>query len=138
MIPKKPKEIIKQVAEELDVPQSMVDDVITFYYKTLRKKLSNLEDLKFSNPGLGHFLIRNTGVAKTIKKYESMRSGMGDATFSNYHNRKLIEARLDKLYAINEKIKEFMEVKKKFKDLRYGKQTEGHLEEPKTDSGGNN
>lgn len=136
MIPKKPKEIIKQVAEELDIPQSMVDDVITFYYKTLRKKLSNLEDLKFNNPGLGHFLIRNTGVAKTIKKYELMRSGMGDATFSNYHNRKLIEARLDKLYTINKKIKEFMEVKKNFKDLRYGKQSEGYLEKPKTNSGG--
>lgn len=121
MIPKKPKQIVKIVSEELDISQELVDDLSTFYYKTLRKKLSNVEDLKYRLPGLGHFLIRNTGVNKAIRKFESMKKGMGDATFNNYHNRKIIEARLEKLYKANERIQEFMETKRKFKDLKYGK-----------------
>ena len=37
MIPKKPQIIIKQVAEELDLPESMIDEVVSFYYKEVRK-----------------------------------------------------------------------------------------------------
>lgn len=133
MIPKKPKQIVKIVSEELDVSQELVDDLSTFYYKTLRKKLSNVEGLKYNVTGLGSFLIRNTGVNKAIRKFESMKKGMGDATFNNYHNRKIIESRLEKLYQINEKIKEFMETKRKFKELKYGKQAEDNLEKPETD-----
>jgi hypothetical protein len=133
MIPKKPKQIVKIVSEELDVPQELVDDLSTFYYKTLRKKLSNVEGLKYNVNGLGSFLIRNTGVNKAIRKFESMKKGMGDATFNNYHNRKIIESRLEKLYQINEKIKEFMETKRKFKENKYGKQAEDNLEKPETD-----
>ena len=133
MIPKKPKQIVKIVSEELDVSQELVDDLSTFYYKTLRKKLSNVEGLKYNVNGLGSFLIRNTGVNKAIKKFESMKKGMGDATFNNYHNRKIIESRLEKLYQINEKIKEFMETKRKFKENKYGKQAEDNLEKPETD-----
>lgn len=133
MTPKKPKEIVRIVSEDLDISQELVDDLSTFYYKTLRNKLSNLEDLKYLVTGLGDFLIRNTGVKKTIKKFELMKNGMGDATFSNYHNRKLIEARLVQLYSINEKINGFMETKRKFKEMKYGKQFKTNLEEQKTD-----
>jgi nucleoid DNA-binding protein len=134
MIPKKPKEIIKQVSEELDISQTLVDDVVTFYYKSLRKKLSDVEDLRYSATGLGDFLIRNTGVSKAIRKFESMKKGIGDATFSNYHNRKLIEGRLTKLYKINDKIEEFMEKKRSFKEMKYGKQAKRNLEEPEANS----
>jgi len=133
MIPKKHKEIVNIVSEEMDVSSELIDDLTSFYYKSMRRKLSNVEDLKFRLPGLGYFLIRNTGVNKAIKKFESMKNGMGDATFNNYHNRKIIESRLEKLYEINEKIKQFMETRKQFKENKYGKQIENNLEKPKTD-----
>jgi hypothetical protein len=133
MIPKKHKEIVNIVSEEIDVSSELIDDLTSFYYKSMRRKLSNVEDLKFRLPGLGYFLIRNTGVNKAIKKFESMKNGMGDATFNNYHNRKIIESRLEKLYEINEKIKQFMETRKQFKENKYGKQIENNLEKPETD-----
>ena len=43
MIPKKPQTVIKQVSEELDLPESMVDEIVSFYYKEIRKNLSSLE-----------------------------------------------------------------------------------------------
>jgi len=119
MIPKKPKEIIKQVSEELDMPQTMVDDIVTLYFKSLRKSLSNLEHLNVLLPGLGHFRVRPIGVKKAIKKFESMNNGMTEDTFMHYHNKKIVLARLEKLYAINDRIAEFIENKKAFKDGKY-------------------
>lgn len=133
MIPKKPKQIVKIVSEELDLSPELIDDLTSFYYKNLRKKLSNLEELRLDIPGLGNFLIKTSGVKSSIKKFELMKKGMGDATFSNYHNRKLIEARLQTLYDISQKIQEFLEKKKEFKESKYGKQNQRDLEKPETD-----
>jgi hypothetical protein len=133
MIPKKPKQIVKIVSEELDLSQELVDDLTTFYYKTLRNKLSELEELRVNAPGLGHFLIRNSAVTSTIKRFELIKNSLGDATFSNYHKRKLVQARLDKLYNIKEKIQEFLEKKKEFKETKYGKQDQANLEKPERD-----
>lgn len=121
MKPKKPKEIIKQVSEELDLPQELIDDVVTFYYKTMRKKLTDLEDVRYKLPGLGDFVIRRLGVAKLTKKFELMKNGLDSKRFIEYHNIKLVEARLEKLNNISKKITVFMEKKKKFKQEKYDK-----------------
>lgn len=120
MIPKKPKQIINQVSEELDLPVAMVDDIVSLYFKSLRRKLSDLEDTKINVSGLGHFLIKQSGVNKAIKKYESMNQGMATDTFINYHNKKTVLARLDKLYEIRNKIDEFVKKKKSFKNSKNG------------------
>ena len=133
MIPKKPKEIIKQTAEELDIPQLVVDDIVSCYYKSLRKHLSSLDNLNITVPGLGRFIVKHSGVNKAIKKYESMNKNMSD-NFYNYHNKRIVLERLEKLYKVKEKIKEFLDTKKEFKDLKYGKYIKGDLEEPKANS----
>lgn len=133
MIPKKPKEIIKILSEELDIPQSMIDDIVTLYYKELRKSLSNLEGINYKAPGLGNFIIRGTGLKKAIKKFEGMDKGMDTSTFMLYHNKRLVAARLEKLYKANEMFQEYLEKKKAFKDKRNGN-TKGHLEEQETNS----
>ena len=46
MIPKKPKVIAKQVSEELDIEQSLVEDLTDFFYKDVRTTLSSLEQLR--------------------------------------------------------------------------------------------
>jgi hypothetical protein len=121
MKPKRPKEIIKQVSEELDLPQGLVDDIITFYYKSIRKKLTDLEDLKYKLPGLGDFSVRKAGVTKLTNKFERMKNGLGSETFIDYHNIKLVDARLEKLYAIGKKINSYIEKKNQFKEEKYGK-----------------
>lgn len=133
MIPKKPKQIVKIVSEELDLSQELVDDLTTFYYKTLRNKLSDLEELRFNAPGLGHFLIRNSAVTSTTKRFEAIRDSLTADTFANHHKRRLVQTRLDQLYSIKEKIQEFLEKKKEFKEMKYGKQFKTNLEEQKTD-----
>lgn len=133
MIPKKPKQIVKIVSEELDLSQELIDDLTTFYYKTLRNKLSDLEELRFNAPGLGHFLIRNSAVISTTKRFEAIKDSLTADTFANYHRRKLVQTRLDQLYSIKERIQEFLEKKKEFKESKYGKQNQKDLEQPETD-----
>jgi nucleoid DNA-binding protein len=118
MIPKKPQEIIKQISEELDLPQSMVDAIITHYYKEFRKNLSSLEHIRLNLPGLGHFLIRANVVKKLTSKYNIQMEKYSTDTFTNYHNKKNAEYRLERLKHAREKIDEFRKKKKEFKDGR--------------------
>lgn len=118
MIPKKPQVVIDQVAEELNLPPSLVDDIVSFYYKEVRRNLSSLEQLKINLPGLGDFIIKQRSVGVQIKKHEGALKYYNKDTFKNYHNLKLVEQRLDKLYSAKKNITEFLEEKKKFKDGR--------------------
>lgn len=126
MIPKKTEVIIKEVAEQHDLPISMVDDIVSFYYKEVRKKLSSLEDIRLNIPGLGHFVIKKVSVDKLVKKYENMVNKYDSQTFSNYHNKKLAQAKLEKLYNARKKIDQFLTYKKIFKD---GRKNNGSVEE---------
>lgn len=118
MIPKKPETVIKEVAEQYDIPESTIDDIVSFYYKEVRKKLSSLEDIRLNITGLGHFVIKKASVEKMTKKYKNMVNKYDSQTFSNYHNKKQAEAKLEKLIKARKKIDEFLVAKKLFKDGR--------------------
>lgn len=129
MIPKKPKEIIKVVSEELDLPQSTVDDIISFYYKEVRKTLSSLEHPKVNIKGLGDFIVMKSSVTRLLKKYNILSEQSRPDTFKNYHNLKLINSKLERLNKISKKITAYLESKKQFKDERF----KANMEKPKTD-----
>lgn len=131
MIPKKPEIIIKEIAERNDMPISMIDDIISFYYKELSKKLSSLEDIRINVCGLGHFVMKRLSVEKLVKKYENMLNKYDSQTFINYHNKKQAQIKLEKLYHARKKINEFITYKKAFRD---GRKTNNNLEEQKTNS----
>jgi nucleoid DNA-binding protein len=118
MIPKKPEKIIKQVSEDLDLAETMVDDIVSFYYKEVRKTLSNLEHIRVDVVGLGNFVIKKGSVEKMTKKYQNLMNKYDTQTFINYHNRKSAELKLEKLKLIKEKIDNFIEEKKAFRDGR--------------------
>jgi nucleoid DNA-binding protein len=125
MIPKKPEKIIKIVAEDLDLPKSLVDDVVSFYYKNIRKNLSSLETLRINLPGLGHFVMKEYAVSKNIKRFERMKEMLDTQTFTNYHKLKMTEAKLEALKKAYKLMEEFNQKKKVFKD---GRKNQGDLE----------
>lgn len=116
MIPKKAEIIIKQIAEEKDLPASMIDDIIGFYYKEVRKSLSSMEHLKIHLPGLGHFTIKQSSVEKMIRKYENIMNNHDTQTFISYRNRKHAEMKLEKLHYSKKKIEEYLQKKHLFKN----------------------
>lgn len=131
MIPKKPQKIIKQVAEEFDLPQSTIDDIVSYYYKEVRKALSSLEHLKVNVKGLGDFIVLKNSVNRLSNKYNALSKQYNTDTFKNYHNLKLVESKLERLNSISKKITVYLETKKQFKDVR---NTKRNMEEPEANS----
>ena len=126
MQPKKPHLIISQVAEELNLPQSLVDDLISFYYKEVRKNLSSLEHPKVNLPGLGDFIILKRSVDRLTYKYTNLSKEYNTDTFKNYHNLKIAESKLERLGHAAKNIEQFAEKKKAFRD---GRKTKNNMEE---------
>lgn len=125
MIPKKPQVIIKQVAEELNVPQALIDDLVSFYYKEVRKNLSSLEHPKVNLVGLGDFIILKRSVDRLTDRYINLSKEYNTDTFKNYHNLKVAESKLERLAHAKKNIEEFQIKKKEFRD---GKKSKEDLE----------
>ncbi len=135
MIPKKASSLYKEITEEFDVPEDLVESLVENYYKTLRKKMSSLSDLRINVDGLGHFVIKIKKVKKAIPHYEKVLENHDTSTFGAYHNKKSVEEKLELLNQINLKADLELTKKKNFKNEKYSKI---NLAEPQTDIGGDN
>jgi len=133
MTPKKSHDIIRQTAEELNVSEDYVGDLVHFFYKELRSNLSSLSGLKIDCPGLGHFMIRQEKVQRSINFIYKKLEETGSDSFKEYQYRKNLEEKLEKLQNIQVKIKDFLEERKKFRD----EQAKYYLEKQKANNGGN-
>jgi nucleoid DNA-binding protein len=130
MVPTKATNLIKPVADELDISEEMLDDMVTFYYSNLRKTLSGLTALKIDIPGLGHFLIRQKRVESGIAKINKTLESTDEGSFNSYHYKKLQEEKLKLLLSIKDKIDEFLIERKQFRD----EQDKYYLEKQKSNS----
>ena len=135
MIPKKANSLYKEITEQFDVSEDLVENLIEDYYKTLRKKMSGLSDLRINVDGLGHFVIKIQKVKKAIPHYEKVLDNHDTSTFGAYHNKKSVEEKLELLNKIHAKAEEELLKRKTFKDEKY---SQNNLAKPETDTGGDN
>ena len=68
MNPIKRKILVAKTAEELQLPVSTVDEIISFYYKSLQKKLSSAEHHSIAVPNLGTFVVKRKTLEEKIRK----------------------------------------------------------------------
>ena len=106
MNPKKPNIIYKSLAEELETSEDLVEDLIQFYYKALRLKLSNLESPRINVEGLGQFVVKEKLAEVYISKLSKMLPTHDVSTFRAYHNKKAMEEKLQLLNDVAIKIQE--------------------------------
>jgi hypothetical protein len=122
MIPKKPIILYKQVAEDLNQPESLVDSFMTFYYKEVRKLLSDLSYSKINIDGLGQMVVKERTIDGLINKYNARVNKATTNTFSNYFDKKNLEVKLEKMNRIKVVLQQEKELKSKFlKDKADGK-----------------
>ncbi len=112
MIPKKPNKLYKQIAEEMNISEVLVDNFMTFYYKEVRKNLSELNYTKINIDGLGVMAVKPRTVDGLIDKYKSKLSKLNTDTMDNYFYKKRIEGKVELL----EKTKKLLEAEKEIKD----------------------
>lgn len=134
MIPKKSKLLYKDVCEEMNVSEHLVDSLIDFYYKELKNTLTNLKHPRINVEGLGQFIIRKNLVIKSIPKYNKMLENHDTSTFRAYYNKKAIEERVQLLEKMSEMIYQDSLRKELFNQSKNEKYTKPNLEQPETDS----
>jgi hypothetical protein len=71
--PRKSKDLIPIVAEELNLSQQMVSDVTSFYWQEIRKSLSSLKHSRIHVTNLGDFTIKHWKLDDKIDKLENFK-----------------------------------------------------------------
>ena len=89
MNPRKPSTLYKALAEELLISEDLVEDIVQFYYKTLRLKLSNLDSPRINVEGLGHFVIKPVSVRNAIGRYSKVLDTHDISTYNAYFHKKM-------------------------------------------------
>lgn len=121
MTPKKASSLYQEITDEFECSEKLVDDLVHFYYKTLKKRMSSISDLRLNVEGLGHFVLKMKKVKNAIPHYEKVLDGHDTSTFGAYHNKKSIEDKLERLKKLNVKVKEELEKRQDFKNEKYSK-----------------
>ena len=88
MRPKKTKELIPQIAKELQLSEEQVKSVMDIYWDQVRKTLSSLEYNRLFLRGLGVFYIKPWALEKKLKSNSSRVSEYMDNP-SNYGLQKM-------------------------------------------------
>ena len=68
MNPLKRKYIVDKTANELSLPTDVVDEVISFFYAHVQKKLTKPEFHSVNVPNLGTFVVKRKNVLAKIEK----------------------------------------------------------------------
>jgi hypothetical protein len=114
MNPKKVNKFFKDFAEENAYKDSIVEDVIDFYYKNVRELLTDLKYSRINIDGLGHLAAKPIIVEKSIVKLTNVLTSHSTSTFKAYYNKKAMTLKLDKLVKLQEKLLEEKEKKNIF------------------------
>jgi 4-alpha-glucanotransferase len=134
MIPKKSNQLYKELAEEINVPVELVEDLIQSYYKNVRDNLTNLTYPRINVEGLGQFVARPGLVKKSIQRYTKALDSHDTSTFRAYYNKKMLEDKVECLENLSKKLDEFENKKQEFKKQKDENQLKRDLEEPEADS----
>ena len=103
MNPKKATKYYKQVAEELNVNETLVEDFIEFYYKNIRYHLSHLTHPRINLEGLGHFIVKPSWIRRSIERISNALDKHDTSTFGAYSKKMRLEDNLGLLIEIEKK-----------------------------------
>lgn len=71
MRPKKAKDFIPSVAEQLHLSEDVVKDVVDYYWRNIRKSLSSLDHSRIHLTNLGDFTIKHWKIDEKIEGLEN-------------------------------------------------------------------
>lgn len=136
MIPKKSSKLYKEIAEELQIDESLVEDFIEFYYKAIRDQMTMLKHPRINVDGLGHFVVKPIMVQQTIPKIEKALESHDTSTFNAYFNKKGKEVKLEQLKELQKKLESEAE-RKLNHQKRKDEYTQANMDGAPQDNGGN-
>lgn len=115
MNPKKAKDYVKDVAEELDINENLVDLFVNFYYEKLRQALSDLVYPKVYVNNLGTFNIRKLKLENSIKKQKDILGNLKKMTYNGYEKSVNVAKKIELYEKALEDLNKLLEEKANFK-----------------------
>jgi len=136
MRPKKIREIVKKTANDLDLPESTIDVITSFYWLQVRNTINEVDTHSLSINGLGTFYIKPWVLNKLISKNEIFiknftNSNIKKMTFQKYAILDQAQSRLKILKEIKEDILLEKERKKEITKKRKKHVSDKNLEREK-------
>jgi hypothetical protein len=122
LIPKSHKIFIKPTADELSLPEGLVDDVVGFFYSDVRKSLNDLKSLNIKIDNLGTFKIKQKELEKLKSKLEGHLKALEEPeTFNQMKVKKEVEIRYEKVKKVYSLIESEKERKQEHKKTKHEK-----------------
>jgi nucleoid DNA-binding protein len=120
MNPKKPKEFVKPTADELELPEQLVEDIASFYWSSLAKSLNNIESASVRVTGLGTFNVRVKRIKKLQGRYNKYldEAAPERMTFSKHSAKRIAEFKLGRLEEIEKHLEQERERREEVKQKR--------------------
>ena len=131
MNPKKHKNLLKDLHEDLGLDQDLVTSAMDFYWSNVRKTIISVAYPRINIENLGIFEVKLKTLQKTIFKYENSLQKLANANFAEYPRYENMKKRLDILENTREVILTERQRKKQIKTDRYGNTTRSLEEEGK-------
>jgi nucleoid DNA-binding protein len=94
--PLKRKELVAITAQQLNLPTEQVDDIVSFYYSSLQRKLSSTDHTAIQVPNLGTFVLKRKTLNTKIDRMSDfiVRLQAAEKDMANYG---LIQEKLKEL-----------------------------------------
>ena len=128
MIPKKHSLLFPEIADKHNLSEHLIKEFVTFYWKEIRKKLSNAEGQNIVVHGLGTFKVKPWKLPEVILEYENAIKkhkriiDSGDRiSFQKFAILKDNENRLKQLQDLQQMLQEDQHKKSKIKEKRNAK-----------------
>lgn len=120
MLPKKSKDFVKPTAEELQVEEALVQNLTDFYWKNVRKALSDLKAPRIMIANFGSFNIKHWMLDKEKENYQKHldRITSVEMTFQRHRMKVDVEERLKTIDRILDMVQKDKERKNQVKKKR--------------------
>jgi nucleoid DNA-binding protein len=141
--PRKAKEFIPKVADQLSLQSILVEDIIDYYWGEIRKSLSGLKHQRVHLTNLGDFVIKDWKINDKIamlEKWEenNKQKGIQQITARFKTAEQLFELKeITKVIGEENQRKDFIKLHKKVANVSKGKHNK-NLESKRTDRRGSN
>ena len=135
MNPKKPSYFHKLTAEQLNVSEELVKDIVNMYWGDVRKALTELKHHSVYVIGLGTFKIKFWKLDDVKKEYGIILADNNCNSFRKMAVKNELEDRIIKINKLQEMLADNVQKKQLKREIRYGK-SNPNLEKQISDNGG--
>lgn len=126
--PKKVNLLYKEAAEKLNIPESDLTDIVSFYWQQVRKSMEGLSEPNIQVENFGTFTVKPRALKAAMYKYENFIASVNAKDFRKYPYYKIAVDKLEKFKVLSNAIQKENLRKKDKIDQRYGKNTNTDME----------